>query len=310
MDAVYDALGGAHPDAHPDAREERDAGEGAVIYTQAGVALPCEAARRARGAGHAQRRLEAVDVGATRYVAHSFTARSTRHAATLEAAYRLRAHILMGELGWLMPSADGRERDRCDTVARHFVVFAHTGEGRRSGAAASSEPGGGALVGYARALLPRHGFMLQREFAELAPGAMPTGVSAGFAPDPERAFEVTRFVVRPSHRGWRCVEGRTAVDHLARAIAQWAIAAGRSEWYTVCEARHLRALRLRGLRFTQLGAAREYQPRVEACAALLRLPEAAAELRANRPSDYHWYLHGAPEAGQALRALAARGGHV
>jgi N-acyl-L-homoserine lactone synthetase len=81
-------------------------------------------------------------------------------------------------------------------------------------------------------------------------------------------------------------------DHLARAVAGWAQRHGRTDWYTVCEARHLRALRWRGLRFTQLGRAVEYQPGVEACAAVLRLPVASAELRAHRAHDYAWYAGG------------------
>lgn len=262
-----------------DAAEERlepwvdEASLPALVYTRAGVAVPREARERSRAG--ARRMAEPV-----RYDAHAFSWRASRYATTLDEAYQLRAGVFMGELGWLAPSPDGRERDRCDPLARHFVVFAS-----QPSATPTTPPEPGALVGYARVLLPRHGFMLQREFAELAP-------PDGFILDAERAFEVTRFVVRPSHRGRRCVEGRTVVEHLARAIAQWAQARGRTDWYTVCEARYLRALRLRGLRFTQLGHGVEYQPGVEACAALLRLPVASAELRARRIHDYAWYTRG------------------
>ncbi len=247
-----------------------------VVYTRAGIAVPREARVRQRISAHRpQRQREPV-----RYEARAFSGRATRYAATLEQAYRLRAGVFMGELGWLTPSPDGRERDRCDSLARHFVVY-----GLQPDLSPSQTPDPAALVGYARVLLPRHGFMLQREFVELAPPER-------FAPDAERAFEVTRFVVRPTHRGRRCVEGRTVVEHLARAIASWALAHGRTDWYTVCEARYLRALRLRGLRFSQLGRGVEYQPGVEACAALLRLPVASAELRARRYPDYLWYTRG------------------
>lgn len=241
-----------------------------LVYTQAGIAVPRQAHERQR-IGRA-RRQEPV-----RYEAQTFWGRSTRYADTLEDAYRLRAGVFMGELGWLAPSADGRECDRCDPMAKHFVVFA-----RQPDAESMSERAS-ALVGYARVLLPRHGFMMEREFAELA---------TRLAPDTERAFEVSRFVVAPAHRGRRCVEGRTVVDHLARAIAGWALSRGRTDWYTVCEARYLRALRLRGLRFTQLGHAVEYQPGVAACAAVLRLPLAAAQLRTHHAADYAWYVRG------------------
>lgn len=263
----------------------RDEARAEIIYTRAGVALPREARARQRIGAQQSPASQMRQVGRARcepvrYEARAFTGRATRYAATLEEAYRLRARVFMGELGWLASSADGRERDRCDPLARHFVVYAGSPE-----TCDSSEPAPGALVGYARALLPRHGFMLQREFAELA-SAQP---DERFTPDARRAFEVSRFVTHPAYRGRRCVEGRTVVEHLARAIATWALEHGRTDWYTVCEQRYLRALRLRGLRFTQLGRAVEYQPGVEACAALLRLPVASAELRASRAHDYAWY---------------------
>ncbi|HEY8324799.1 MAG: acyl-homoserine-lactone synthase [Ktedonobacterales bacterium] len=256
-----------------------------IVYTRAGVALPREARARPRIGAQQTAASPLSQTGRARrdpvrYEARAFSGRAARYTATLEEAYRLRARVFMGELGWLAPSADGRERDRCDSLARHFVVYAGSAETSDGG-----EPAPDALVGYARVLLPRHGFMLQREFAELTP-AQP---GERFMPDARRAFEVSRFVVRPAHRGRRCVEGRTVVEHLARAIASWALEHGRTDWYTVCEARYLRALRLRGLRFTQLGRAVEYQPGVEACAALLRLPVASAELRASRAHDYAWY---------------------
>jgi N-acyl-L-homoserine lactone synthetase len=256
--------------------QEMQTAQPSVVYTRAGIGVPREARERQRiGAHRSRHQREPV-----RYEARAFSGQATRYAATLEEAYRLRAGVFMGELGWLTPSPDGRERDRCDPLARHFVVYA-----RQPEAEPAQEPEPAALVGYARVLLPRHGFMLQREFVELAPPER-------FAPDVARAFEVTRFVVRPAHRGRRCVEGRTVVEHLARDIAAWALAHGRTDWYTVCEARYLRALRLRGLRFTQLGRGVEYQPGVEACAALLRLPVASAELRARRYHDYAWYTRG------------------
>jgi N-acyl-L-homoserine lactone synthetase len=249
--------------------------ESDLIYSRAGVALPRRARARTRASAARERRHTAP----TRYSVHSFSARSPHAALLLEDAYRLRARVFMGELGWLAASADGRERDRCDPLARHFALFTHPADG--------SAP---TLAGYARVLLPRHGFMLQREFSELL-GDLP------FAPDDGRAFEVSRFVIHPALRGWRCGEGRTITERLAREIARWARAQGRDEWYTVCEARYLRALRLRGLEFTTFGQPVEYQPGVEARAAVLRLSAAAHALRARRPGDYAWYTRPAT-AGQ------------
>jgi N-acyl-L-homoserine lactone synthetase len=247
-----------------------DALESDLVYSRAGVALPRQARARARAGALRERR----PVASVRYSVYSFSARSPRHAALLEQAYQLRARVFMRELGWLALSADGRERDRCDLHARHFAVFAHPADGAPA-----------SLAGYARALAPRHEFMLQREFVELLGGEP-------FTPDANRAFEVSRFVIHPARRGQRGADGRTITEHLARGIARWALTQGCDEWYTVCETRYLRALRLRGLRFTPFGQPVEYQPGVEARAVVLRLSAAAAELRALRPRDYAWYTRG------------------
>ncbi len=186
----------------------------------------------------------------------------------LEEAYRLRAAVFADELAWV-PARNGHERDRCDAAALHFAVFT---------------PGAG-LVGYARVLLPEHGFMLAREFSALLAGE-------ALRLDPRCAFEVSRFVVHPHYRGLRDANGRSVADHLARRIARWAIATHRSDWYGVCEQRHIRALRLRGLPFAAFGRIVEYQPGVRACAARLCLPEAAEVLRHRHLRDYTWYLRG------------------
>jgi len=262
-----------------DVMERADAVD--VVYSQAGVALP----RRAQARLRTGERCVRTAAAPVRYTVQAFMARASAMQTTLEDAYRLRARVFMRELGWLTPSADGREYDRCDPLARHFAVFAHDPAPLRETPRAAMQDA--PLVGYARVLLPRHGFMLQHEFVELLPEP-----AAHYLPDTQRAFEVSRFVITPLHRGRRCVEGYTAADHLARAIAQWALSDGRTDWWTVCEARHLRALRLRGLRFTQLGGIVEYQPGVEACAAMLHLPMAADELRQRRADDYAWYAQG------------------
>ena len=193
--------------------------------------------------------------------------------AAVDAAYRLRQAVFARELGWVPAGDDGRERDRGDTLAQHFAVFARGAQGR-------ARP---ALVAYARVLLPEHGFMLEREFAALLAGEP-------LAADTRRAFEVSRFVVHPRYRGWLGADRRSAVEHLGRAIARWALARGRTEWLSVCEVRHVRALRLRGLPFARFGRVVEYQPDVPVCATRLDLPQAAARLRVYRPGDYAWYV--------------------
>lgn len=192
----------------------------------------------------------------------------------LDAAFRLRHAVFARELGWVPGASSGRERDRCDTLATHFAVYARPHPDR------SDSPH---LVGYARVLLPEHELMLQREFAALVADQPRVW-------DPHRAFEVSRLVVRRGQRGLLGPDRRGVVEHLARAIAAWALTHGRTEWLSVCEVRHVRALRLRGLPFVRFGRVVEYQPGVPVCAARLDLLWAAARLRAHRPADYTWYM--------------------
>ena len=195
-------------------------------------------------------------------------------ARALDAAFRLRHAVFVGELGWVAGLPSRRERDRCDALATHFAVFAPTCEEHEHATQ---------LIGYARVLLPPNEFMLQREFVALVQG-QPR------AWDPARAIEVSRFVVHRSYRGQLGPDRRGVVEHLARAIAAWALAYERSEWLSVCEVRHVRALRLRGLPFVRFGRVVEYQPGVPVCAARLDLAQAAARLRVQRPADYAWYM--------------------
>jgi N-acyl-L-homoserine lactone synthetase len=280
MNALEERLARTHIVA--EAGKETACANDELVYSQAGIALPRYAHRLPR---RAIERALPRERPPTRYSVRTYTARTVaRHGSArmaLEAAYRLRAHVFAHELGWLTPSEDRREHDRCDPLARHFFGFAHM------------QQGPAILVGYARVLLPHQVFMLQHEFIELVEGVSEHKESAAgdhlFPPDARRAFEVSRFLVHPSYRGRRCVEGYTVADHLARAITRWALSVGRADWWTVCEARHLRALRLRGLYFSQVGRIVEYQPGVEACAAVLSLPVAAAALRQRHPDLYAWY---------------------
>ncbi|HEV2238371.1 MAG TPA: acyl-homoserine-lactone synthase [Ktedonobacterales bacterium] len=210
----------------------------------------------------------------------TYVARQLRRgeAAAFDAALRLRQTVFAQELAWVPASADGRERDRCDAAARHFAVFDRA-------SLADDERPAARLVAYARVLLPADGLMLEREFATLLGGR-------ACAADPGRAFEVSRLVVDARWRGRLGEDRRGAVEHLGRAIAWWALARGRTEWLSVCELRHVRALRLRGLPFQRFGRVVEYQAGVPVCAARLDLPRAAARLRRLRPADYAWYAEG------------------
>jgi N-acyl-L-homoserine lactone synthetase len=203
------------------------------------------------------------------YVARLLRADET---SALEEAYRLRAAVFARELGWVPLPRDGIERDRCDDAALHVAAFA----------LADARPH---LAGYARVLLPAQAFMLEREFTALLAGQL-------LHPSASRAFEVSRFVVHPAYRGRLDASRRSVADHLGRTIARWALAHHRTEFYAICEERHIRALRLRGLPFVRLGVPVEYQPGVRARAARLFLPEAAARLRRHRLRDYAWYLQG------------------
>jgi N-acyl-L-homoserine lactone synthetase len=197
----------------------------------------------------------------------------------LDRAFRLRHAVFVRELGWVPATVGERETDRGDGAALHFgVVAVVPGSERAAGERAI-------LAGYARVLLPEAGFMLHHEFAAVLDGAP-------VLPDPRRSFEVSRVVVRAELRGARDADQRTAVDHLARAIASWARAHGRDQWLSVCELRHVRALRLRGFRCARVGRVVEYQPGVPVCAVQVDLAQAAAALRLRQPRDYAWYCGG------------------
>ena len=196
----------------------------------------------------------------------------------LAPALRLRAEVFAGELGWVPYPANGHEWDRCDPLAHHFALFATDGESTR-------------LAGYARVLVPPSSFMIEREFVRLLANK-PLQYSR------EAAFEVSRFVIHPAWRGKRDRNGRSAVDHLGRAIVQWALNNNRSIWLSVCEARHVRALRSRGLEFERFGAIVEYQPGVRACAARLDLGYAMERMRMGRAAQLDWYCAKTPNKTQ------------
>jgi N-acyl-L-homoserine lactone synthetase len=209
----------------------------------------------------------------------TYTARELRQdEAAFDAALRLRQAVFAHELAWVPASADGRERDRCDGAARHFAVFARMD-------AVADPHGTPQLVAYARVLVPANALMLEREFSALKGGR-------ALVVDPVRAFEVSRLVVDARWRGQLGMDRRGAVEHLGRAIARWALRGGRTEWLSVCEVRHVRALRLRGLPFSRFGRVVEYQAGVPVCAVRLDLLRAAARLHRQRLADYAWYTEG------------------
>ncbi|MGH2485040.1 MAG: acyl-homoserine-lactone synthase [Ktedonobacterales bacterium] len=231
------------------------------------------------------------DVPSTSDAAHSAFARRSHPRYTLRVlapadarllatAQRLRADVFARELCWVPECACGREHDRCDAAATHLVVLAdepHTRNGRTG-------PARG-VVGYARLLLPRDSFMLDREFAALLDGE-PLRLDAA------RAFEVSRFVVHPALRGHLDADGRGAAAHLQRGIARWALERGRTDLYSVCEVRHVRALRMRGLPVQRFGRVVEYTAGVLACAVRLDLRAAVEASRARRLQEYRWYTQG------------------
>jgi N-acyl-L-homoserine lactone synthetase len=204
---------------------------------------------------------------------------SPRERQVLDRAFRLRHAVFVRELGWVPAAPRYREMDRSDGAALHFGVFSLLPEARGG---ASAQP---VLAGYARVLLPETGFMLLDEFAAVIHGTP-------LVLDLQRSFEVSRVVVRAHLRGLRDGDRRTAADHLVRAIAGWALARGRDQWLSVCELRHMRALRWRGFPCVRVGRVVEYQPHVPVCAVRVDLMRTLAALRAHRPRDYVWYREG------------------
>ncbi len=208
--------------------------------------------------------------------------------ARLAPALRMRADVFARELGWVPYPANGHEWDRCDPLAYHFTLFATDGESTR-------------LAGYARVLVPPSNFMLEREFVRLL-------ANESLQYSRETTFEVSRFVIHPGWRGKRDRDGRSAVDHLGRAIVQWALRNNRSLWLSVCEARHVRALRSRGLEFERFGAVVEYQPGVHACAARLDLEGAMQRMRIERAAQLEWYCAEPPYGAQRRLEIHTVGG--
>ena len=198
---------------------------------------------------------------------------------SLLAAQRLRAGVFVRELGWVAGCGCGREHDRCDAVATHFILLGPAPTDR------SDLMGRWRVAGYARILLPEHTFMLEREFAALLPDRFELR-------EPARSFEVSRFVVHPRLRGALDADGRSAAEHLQRGIARWALTHGRDHLYSVCETRHVRALRLRGLPVERFGRVRDYTPGVLTCAMRLDLNAARELFALRRPRDAQWYTQG------------------
>lgn len=213
-----------------------------------------------------------------------FTVRvlSRSDAALLAAAQRLRAEVFVRELGWTPGCACGREHDRCDTVATHVVALASASP---HGSERDDHGARWRVAGYARILLPAQTFMLEREFAALLP-------DGPVALEPTHSFEISRFVVHPDLRGAIDDEGRSAAEHLQRGIARWALEHQREQLYSVCETRHVRALRLRALPVQRFGRVVEYSPGVRTCAIHLDLCAARQTLLSRRPRDARWYTQG------------------
>lgn len=198
----------------------------------------------------------------------TFSPRSS-DSSMLASAFRLRAEVFASELGWVPYPTGGHERDRCDPLAYHIALFATDRERTR-------------LAGYARVLVHPSEFMLEREFVRLL-------ANQPLLDNRDLTFEVSRFVVHPTWRGKRDQNGHSAVDHLGRAIVQWALRNHRSIWFSVCETRHVRALRSRGLAFERFGATVEYQPGVHACAVRLDLVRAMDRMRIASAAQLDWF---------------------
>lgn len=220
----------------------------------------------------------AASPGRPRFVARVFSASDV---SLLAAAQRLRAAVFARELGWAPECACGREHDRCDPVATHLVILATSNRGASGPAHAPRWQ----VAGYTRILLPEQTFMLRREFAALLPDGLLIAESA-------RSFEVSRFVAHPALRGALDDRGRSVAEHLQRGVARWALAHHRDQLYSVCETRHVRALRFRGLPVRRIGRALEYSPGVHTCAIHLDLDAASRALTSRRPWDADWYAQG------------------
>jgi len=164
----------------------------------------------------------------------------------MEEARTFRHKIFLEELGWSLLDSTGQEIDEYDKNSVHFGAFEDSGE----------------LVGYCRVILPKIGFMIEKDFADL--------VNPGYRIRKEKdTVEASRFAISKDLRGKG--EGFRVIAVLLRSMYQWAKANRVRYIYGVCASDHLSFVREYFSCCKQIGPAHEYEPGVSSSALIFDL---------------------------------------
>lgn len=160
-------------------------------------------------------------------------------------ARAFRHKIFLEELGWSVLDSKGQEFDQYDECSVHFGAFSESGK----------------FVGYCRLILPKKGFMIEKEFASL--------VYPGYHIRKENdTVEISRFAIPKEQRSK--LEGFRIVAVLLRSVYQWAKVNKMRYIYGVCATDHLQfVLGVFSSCCTPIGPAHEYQPGMSSSAFIL-----------------------------------------
>ena len=152
----------------------------------------------------------------------------------MEEAYAFRHRIFLEELGWSQLNSTGHEIDEYDQSSVHFGAFSDSGE----------------LTGYCRVILPKSGFLIEREFADL--------VDPKYCIRKEKdTVEASRFAISREPRGKE--EGFRVIGVLLRSMYQWAVINKVRYIYGVCASDYLRFIQESFSCCKAIGPAHEYQ---------------------------------------------------
>jgi N-acyl-L-homoserine lactone synthetase len=166
----------------------------------------------------------------------------------MEEARAFRRKIFLEELGWSLLDSTGQEIDEYDKNSVHLGAFADSGK----------------LVGYCRLILPKSGFMIEKDFADL--------VHPGYYIRKERdTVEASRFAITKELRGTE--EGFRAIGVLVGCLYQWAVANKVRYIYGVCASDHLQFIEGFFSCCKSIGPAHEYQPGLSSSALIFDLQE-------------------------------------
>lgn len=163
-------------------------------------------------------------------------------------ALAFRHKIFLEELGWSLLDSTGQEIDEYDQSSVHFGAYSDSGK----------------LVGYCRLILPKSGFMIEKDFADL--------VTPGYCIRKEEdTVEISRFAIPRELRGKE--GGFRVIGVLLRCVYQWAVTNKGRYIYGVCASDHLQFVEEFFPCCKSIGPAHEYQPGVSSSALIFDLEE-------------------------------------